>query len=148
MLTAVLTRPLTSLEDTTRGEDRIRGQGLMQNVSLYTTSSSAFHPSGTPIPGPIPVSPIVDRGLLTMSKPGDKAINRRVEEIARKRGVTMAEVAIAWSCGSPWVTAPIVGIRSTERLDELVKGMDLVLTHEERKEIDDAYEPVTPRGYK
>ena len=59
----------------------------------------------------------------------------------------MAEVAIAWSIGSPWVTAPIVGIRSSERLDELVKGIELKLTHEERKEIDDAYEPIAVRGH-
>ncbi|CAD6574303.1 MAG: hypothetical protein TREMPRED_001077, partial [Tremellales sp. Tagirdzhanova-0007] len=79
--------------------------------------------------------------------PGDKAINLKVEEIAKKRGVSMAEVAIAWSIGSPWVTAPIVGIRSSERLDELVKGIELKLTHEERKEIDDAYEPIAVRGH-
>ena len=59
----------------------------------------------------------------------------------------MAEVAFAWSCGSEWVTAPIVGIRSTERLDELLKGMDLELTKEERDEIDGHYQPIPIRGH-
>ena len=59
----------------------------------------------------------------------------------------MAEIAIAWSCTSTWVTAPIVGIRSNERLDELVKGMEIELTEEERKEIEDAYLPLKPRGH-
>lgn len=59
----------------------------------------------------------------------------------------MAEIAIAWSCHSHWVTAPIVGIRSNERLDELIKGMELKLTEEEKKEIEAEYLPVTPRGH-
>jgi aryl-alcohol dehydrogenase-like predicted oxidoreductase len=80
-------------------------------------------------------------------QPGDFAVNKKVEEIAKKRGVSMAEVAMSWSIHSPWVDAPIVGIRSTERLDELIKGMHLHLTAEERKEIDDAYLPIPPRGH-
>ncbi len=59
----------------------------------------------------------------------------------------MAEVAIAWSAGSEWVTAPIVGIRSTERLDELIKGMDLELSKKEREEIDGHYLPIKVRGH-
>ncbi|ORY31008.1 NADP-dependent oxidoreductase domain-containing protein [Naematelia encephala] len=78
---------------------------------------------------------------------GDKLIIDKVEEIAKKRGVPMAEVAVAWSCGSEWVTAPIVGIRSTDRLDELIKGMNFELTKEERKSIDELYLPVKVRGH-
>lgn len=59
----------------------------------------------------------------------------------------MAEIAIAWSAGSEWVTAPIVGIRSTDRLDELINGMDLELTKEERAEIDGHYMPIKVRGH-
>ncbi|WWD21475.1 hypothetical protein CI109_105961 [Kwoniella shandongensis] len=81
------------------------------------------------------------------AQPGDKLIIDKVEAIAKKRGVTMAEVAIAWSCQSEWVTAPIVGVRSTERLDELVKGMELGLTDDEIKEINELYQPVNIRGH-
>jgi aryl-alcohol dehydrogenase-like predicted oxidoreductase len=59
----------------------------------------------------------------------------------------MAEVAIAWSCASKWVTAPIVGTRSDERLDELIKGLELVLTEEELKEINELYQPGPVRGH-
>ncbi|ORX38827.1 NADP-dependent oxidoreductase domain-containing protein [Kockovaella imperatae] len=81
------------------------------------------------------------------AQPADKVIVDKVEEIAKKRGVTMAEVAVAWSCSSPWVTAPIVGIRGNERLDELIKGMSLKLTEEEIKEINEPYLPVPVRGH-
>lgn len=79
--------------------------------------------------------------------PGDKKIIDTVESIAKKRGVSMAEVALAWSLGSEWVTAPIVGIRSTERLDELLKGLDFKLTEEERKSLNEPYEPLKVRGH-
>jgi aryl-alcohol dehydrogenase-like predicted oxidoreductase len=77
----------------------------------------------------------------------DKAIINTVESIAKKRNVSMAEVALAWSLGSEWVTAPIVGIRSTERLDELLKALELTLSKEEREEIDGHYQPMGIRGH-
>lgn len=80
-------------------------------------------------------------------QPADKLIIDSVESIAKKRGVSMAEIAVAWSCGSQWVTAPIVGIRSNERLDELIKGMEIELTGEEREEIDGHYLPIKVRGH-
>ena len=65
-----------------------------------------------------------------------------------EKGVTMAEVAIAWSLHSSWVTAPIVGVRSTERLDELIKGLHVKLSQKELDEISEPYEPVPVRGHK
>lgn len=81
-------------------------------------------------------------------QPGDKIIIDTVEAIAKERGVSMAEVALAWSLGSEWVTAPIVGVRSTDRLDELLKALDLKLTDEERERIDKPYSPLAIRGHK
>jgi aryl-alcohol dehydrogenase-like predicted oxidoreductase len=81
-------------------------------------------------------------------RPGDKAIIDKVEETAGKKGVSMAEVAIAWMThDNEYVSAPIVGIRSTERLDELISGMHLRLTKEERDEINGLYKPVPVRGH-
>jgi aryl-alcohol dehydrogenase-like predicted oxidoreductase len=70
-----------------------------------------------------------------------------IEQIATSRKVTMAEVALAWSLQCKWVTAPIVGIRSTERLDELLKAMELKLTAEETKKLEEGYMPVNVRGH-
>ena len=58
----------------------------------------------------------------------------------------MEEVAIAWSLQSPWVTAPIVGVRSSDRLDELIKGVGVNLT-EEIKAIDARYVSVKVRRH-
>ena len=53
----------------------------------------------------------------------------------------MAQVTLAWSISKPFVTAPIIGSTSLEKLDDLIKGCDVELTEEEIKAIDDLYEP-------
>jgi hypothetical protein len=53
----------------------------------------------------------------------------------------MAQVALAWSISKPFITAPIIGTTSLEKLDDLIKGCDLVLSEEEIKAIDDLHEP-------
>lgn len=53
-----------------------------------------------------------------------KTINEKVEEIAKKRGLTMAQVALAWSLGSEHVTAPIVGTTKLDNLKELIGGSE------------------------
>jgi aryl-alcohol dehydrogenase-like predicted oxidoreductase len=43
-----------------------------------------------------------------------------VEEIAKKRGISMAQVAVAWSMQKDGVTAPIVGTTSVKNLEDLI----------------------------
>lgn len=44
----------------------------------------------------------------------------RVEEIAKKRGVSMAQIAIAWVLSKPYVSAPIVGTTSLDNLKDII----------------------------
>jgi aryl-alcohol dehydrogenase-like predicted oxidoreductase len=44
----------------------------------------------------------------------------RVEEISKKRGISMAQVSLAWSLTR--VTAPIVGCTSIEKLEDLISA--------------------------
>lgn len=55
----------------------------------------------------------------------------------------MAQVGVAWSLANDFVTAPIVGSTSLENLKELIAGVHVTLTPEEKKYID---EPYTPRA--
>jgi aryl-alcohol dehydrogenase-like predicted oxidoreductase len=80
-------------------------------------------------------------------RPADKIIIDKIEEISKARKVPMAQVALAWSLQSPWVTAPIIGVRSNERLDELLEGLDLTLTEEELEGINSPYMPLKIRGH-
>lgn len=47
-------------------------------------------------------------------------INERIEEVAQKKGISMAQCALAWSLANDYVTAPIVGSTKLESLDELI----------------------------
>lgn len=58
------------------------------------------------------------------------------EEIAAAHRATVAQVAIAWLLGVDGVTAPIIGPRTLEHLEDLLGSTDLVLTPEERARLE------------
>ena len=68
----------------------------------------------------------------------DGVIIARVAELAKKRGVSMTEISLAWLLTK--VTAPIVGATKLSHVDGMAKAADLCLTKEE---IDTAYEKNT-----
>ena len=53
-------------------------------------------------------------------------------EIAERRGVTIPQVALAWLLGTPGVSAPIVGPRTFEQLEDLLGADGLELDPDER----------------
>lgn len=63
------------------------------------------------------------RGL---DKPDDagKAINEAIGQIAEKRGISMAQAALAWTLSKPYITAPIIGSTRLEALDELIGELE------------------------
>ncbi|KAJ3710627.1 aryl-alcohol dehydrogenase [Lentinula guzmanii] len=69
-------------------------------------------------------------------------IVERVEELSQKKGVTMAQIALAWLLSKESVVAPIVGTTSIKNLLELVDAVDLKLTEEEVKYLDEPYKTI------
>ena len=67
------------------------------------------------------------------------------EEIAQRRGATVAQVAIAWLLGTDGVTAPIIGPRTLEQLEDLLGADALELSDEERERLERPAPP--PLGY-
>ncbi len=59
-----------------------------------------------------------------------------VVDIAKQRGVSGAEVALAWLLGRPGVTSVIVGARTDKQLEANLKAADLVLSAEETARLD------------
>ncbi|KAH9854158.1 Aldo/keto reductase [Lenzites betulinus] len=115
--------------------------------------------------GAIPWSPLA-RGKLTRpfnedSKRGktDGALRRfyqdaaaegivtRVEEIAQKKGVSMAQVSLAWIMAKPGVSAPIIGTTNLSNLEDILGSLDVKLTEEEVKYLEELYQPVGIAGY-
>lgn len=69
----------------------------------------------------------------------DEAIVCRVQEIAEKRGVKMATVALAWVLRKG--ACPIAGLGSKERIDDAVQALGFQLSDEEAGYLEEAYIP-------
>ena len=76
----------------------------------------------------------------------DKTIVDRLEEVAKKKGVGMAQVAIAWSLRQPGVN-PIVGLSSKARVDQAVEAIKIQLTDEEAEYLEEPYIPKPVQGW-
>ena len=78
---------------------------------------------------------------------GDRAIIDAVQQVAGQRGVPMAQIALAWVLRNPVVTAPIVGPTRPQHLADAVAALDITLTDEEVRLIEEPYTPRQPTGY-
>ncbi|KAF5346765.1 hypothetical protein D9756_010439 [Leucocoprinus leucothites] len=107
--------------------------------------------------GVIPWSPLA-RGLLTrpltekttrgttdwvinkyFNGPGTEEILKRVEEISKKRGISMAQVSVAWTLTKDPSAAPIVGTTSIKNLEDILGAINVTLTPEEMKYLEEPY---------
>ena len=69
----------------------------------------------------------------------DQQIVATVQQIAETRGVSMAQVALAWVLNNPVVDAPIVGATKQHHLTDAVAALDLHLTDDEIAALEDPY---------
>jgi aryl-alcohol dehydrogenase-like predicted oxidoreductase len=77
----------------------------------------------------------------------DFAVVDRVVEIARRRGVEPAQVALAWLLAQPGVTAPIVGATKLPHLEDASAALGLELDDAERKSLEEPYRPHPVLGH-
>ena len=71
----------------------------------------------------------------------DFKIVERVVALADRRGVSPAQIALAWLLHQPGVTAPIVGASKMEQLDQAIAAVDITLTAEDQRELEELYQP-------
>ena len=71
----------------------------------------------------------------------DFAVADRVVELAARRGVKPAQIALAWLLAQPGVIAPIVGASKLSQLDDHVAALALRLTPDELRFLEERYEP-------
>jgi len=79
--------------------------------------------------------------IYSKTADADKAVVDRVAEVAEKRGVPQAQVALAWMLTKPAITSPIVGATKQNHLVDAVAAVSLKLTAEEVKSLEDPYVP-------
>lgn len=103
-----LARPLSGTEDTKRAQYHIRNAATFGAVNLSYASAGA-----------------------------DEKIIGRVDELAKKKGWKMSQVAIAWI--SKRVSSPIIGFSSVDRLEEAAEARGKTLSDEEEKYLEEVY---------
>ncbi|MET0745054.1 MAG: aldo/keto reductase [Microvirga sp.] len=85
--------------------------------------------------------------LYDGSDASDAAIIQAVGDIARQRGVTRAQVALAWVHHKAVVTAPIVGASKPEHLIDAIGSLDIDLTTEDIARLEAPYRPRAVAGF-
>ena len=88
---------------------------------------------------------IIKAWSLNKLKPHETEIVNRVEELAKKKGVSMANISIAWHLFKGYT--PIVGMSSVKRVDDNIKALDVKLTEEEVKYLEEPYQPTNFLGF-
>jgi 1-deoxyxylulose-5-phosphate synthase len=119
--------------------------------------------------GVIPWSPLA-RGMLTgnRTRSGEKLTKRAqtdafaetlykpeidfdvveaADEVATQRGVSTAQVALAWLLHKPGVTAPIVGATKLDHLEDALAAEQLSLSEEEMARLEEPYVPHAVVGH-
>ena len=71
----------------------------------------------------------------------DFRIVEKVVALAKARGVKPAQIALAWVLRQPGVTAPIVGASKMEHHDDAVASLEVTLSDDDVRQLEEAYEP-------
>jgi 1-deoxyxylulose-5-phosphate synthase len=79
--------------------------------------------------------------MLYPGAPGDRAIIDAVGSVAARRGVSRAQVALAWLRRNPVVAAPLVGASRASHIDDAVASLGIELTDEEAGQLEKPYTP-------
>ena len=73
-------------------------------------------------------------------KPEDFDVLDRVEEIAKEKGVSVSQIALAWLLHKG-VSAPIIGATKVEHLEDAVSSLDVKLSSDDMKRLEELYKP-------
>ncbi len=77
----------------------------------------------------------------------DFAVLDRVEQVARQRGVSPVQIALAWMLHKPYITAPIIGASKPHHLEELLAALEIKLSAEEIASLEEPYRPHRVLGH-
>ncbi len=86
-------------------------------------------------------------GMYSRTEEADRRVVDRLGEIAEKRSIPRAQVALAWLLAKPAVTAPIVGASKPHHLEDAVAALSVRLTPEEMAALEEPYVPHPVLGF-
>ena len=88
-----------------------------------------------------------DKVVQAFDSPHDAPVIDAVQDLADARGVSMAQIALAWVLHNPLVSAPIVGATKPHHLTEAVAALDLQLAGDEVATLEKPYVEYGPSWY-
>jgi aryl-alcohol dehydrogenase-like predicted oxidoreductase len=71
----------------------------------------------------------------------DAPVIDRTNEIARERGVSPAQIAMAWLLSKPAVSSPVFGATKPHHLEDAIAAVSLTLSDEEIRRLEELYQP-------
>jgi len=71
----------------------------------------------------------------------DFVIAERAAEVAKSHNATASQVALAWVLSKPHIAAPIIGSSKIEHLDQAIAALEIKLSEEEIKQLEESYQP-------
>jgi aryl-alcohol dehydrogenase (NADP+) len=77
----------------------------------------------------------------------DFRVAERCADLAKRRGVSSAQVALAWMLHQPGVSAPIIGASKMYQLEEALAALTLKLDVDERQYLEEPYQPHPVLGH-
>lgn len=69
----------------------------------------------------------------------DFLVADRVQEVAKERGASGAQIALAWLLNKPHITAPIIGATRMEQLDQAISALEIKLREDEIRRLEEPY---------
>lgn len=88
-----------------------------------------------------------DYGQKMYYQDSDFAVADRVGEVARGRGASNMQIALAWILQQPGITAPIIGASRLQHLDEAAAALSIKLNDDELKMLAEPYQPHPVLGH-
>jgi aryl-alcohol dehydrogenase-like predicted oxidoreductase len=85
--------------------------------------------------------------LFANTEDADKKVIDRVAQVAASRGISRAQVALAWLLAKPVITAPIVGATKLEHLDDAIASVNVKLSVDEVTALEEPYVPHAVVGF-
>jgi aryl-alcohol dehydrogenase-like predicted oxidoreductase len=124
------------------------GLGMLAWSPLASGWLTGKYRRGEPAPAGTRVVENADEGMRIWNQRGQSEQTWQVLDMVRKvaegRGVSLAQVAIAWLMARPAVSSVILGARSMDQLTDNMAAAELKLTPEETQLLDEASEPPAP----
>ncbi|HMD80850.1 MAG TPA: aldo/keto reductase [Anaerolineales bacterium] len=77
----------------------------------------------------------------------DFAVADCAAEVAKERGVTASQIALAWVLNKPYVHSPIIGATKMDHLDQAIAAIDIKLSDDELKRLEEPYKPHPVLGH-